>query len=101
MNRAAENILTRWGISPSDQRLILGVPESENAYEEKGEYIIAIDDALKRLFENPKNIDQFMTMKNYNPPFCGLRPIDLLLSGDIRDFKKAWLAINAVARGHL
>ncbi|WP_020208733.1 hypothetical protein [Gilvimarinus chinensis] len=99
----AEKVLNRWGIGPSEKNLILGLSSYEATHETqlhymKCEYIIAIDDTLKRLFENPKNVDGFMTMKNYNQPFCGARPIDLLLSGDIKEIEKAWEAINAVSR---
>ncbi|MCP8900053.1 hypothetical protein [Gilvimarinus xylanilyticus] len=104
----AHKILIRWGVSPSDQaRMIpdrkpgsLDSSTMDETYGKKLEYIELINETLRMMFENPQNVDGFMQMKNFNAPFNGRRPIDLLLEGDVDAFERVWRSLHSVALGN-
>ena len=79
--KAAMNILDKWGCSPEQEWLILGMkkssyynyreqPASARLSEDQLErmsYILNMHQALRIVFDNPENVYGFMRMKNNNP----------------------------------
>jgi hypothetical protein len=93
------DILDKWGCSPEQSMLILGLEKT--AYDEylkdmnkvrlsdeqlqRVNYILNIHAALRVLFENPENLYGFMSMNNHNAFFDGRKPIDIIASGRLED----------------
>lgn len=87
-------ILNTWALDDEQKSLILGLNQKDDSVclkvaeilkvHDHSEYILHrlrlisnIDTSLNILFNNQKNIDGFMKMRNRNSPFNGKRPVDL------------------------
>jgi hypothetical protein len=50
-------------------------------------YVLNIHAALRKQFQNPENVSNFMTAINHSPPFNGTTPLILIRSGNIDALK--------------
>jgi hypothetical protein len=95
-------ILVKWGSNSEQVGRILNIEsawiDSENLPETialdddqslRVTFIQVIDDLLREVFSNPKNIDGFMGMINDNNPFNGVSPLMFIDSGEIENLKRA------------
>ena len=111
--RVGSDILERWGCSPSQKRVILGLSKVSFDRYQKGEekvllsneqlerlsYIANIHQALRMVFSNPENIYGFMSMKNDNPYFNGASPLQLISTGNFGTLYEVFKRIDAMVIG--
>lgn len=104
------DILEKWGCSPSQKQTILGIPKSafdkylKNAINitlkseqlERLSYIANIHSALRTAFSNRDNVYKFMSMINYNPHFDGKTPLSLISSGDADALRQVFEHIESM-----
>lgn len=92
--KTACNILNKWGVSDAEQCAILAIEKSDiddiintsSARTVLSEeqiirisHILNIHGNLRTLFSNPKNVYGFIKLRNNNPPFNGLSPLEYIL----------------------
>lgn len=92
--KTACNIFGKWGISNAEQCAILAIEKSDiddiintsstiKALSEEQiiriSHILNIHGNLRTLFSNPKNVYGFIKLRNNNPPFNGLSPLEYIL----------------------
>lgn len=108
--KAAMNILDKWGCSPEQEWLILGMkkssyynyreqPASARLSEDQLErmsYILNMHQALRIVFDNPENVYGFMRMKNNNPFFNGRSPLELIATGNFGTLYEVFKRIDAL-----
>jgi hypothetical protein len=107
--KAAFNILDKWGCSPEQSVLILGLEKSDyydcqtngllDKQLERVSYILNIHAALRMLFENPENLYGFMSMNNHNAFYDGRKPIDIITSGRLDDLSNTFKRIDSLVIG--
>ncbi|WMN60697.1 hypothetical protein NI389_05180 [Pseudoalteromonas xiamenensis] len=59
-------------------------------------YILNIYQLIRMSFNNQANVDNFMSLKNYNGQFKGRRPIDMLLEGSIENMRDTYRHIDSL-----
>ncbi|MBM5456453.1 hypothetical protein H8F21_02595 [Pseudomonas sp. P66] len=99
---AAFSILNAWGVNGPLANGILGsedCSDSEVLY--RAGLIMEISRALQMIFENPKNAEGFMTMKNHNHYFLGMSPIERIADGSLVSLEECAKRIRALATGEL
>lgn len=108
--RTVINILTRWSCSREQVAVILGISPSKLYrftrnpkrvrlnYDQhtRLSYVLNIYQLIREMFNNPKNIDNFVSLPNHNGLFKGRRPIDLLLEGSIENIRDTYLHIASL-----
>jgi uncharacterized protein (DUF2384 family) len=104
------NILDKWGYSPEQQILILGMKKSlyddcrkdinktslSDDQLKRVSYILNIHAALRMLFDHPENMNGFMSMNNHNAFFDGRKPIDIISSGRLDDLSDTFKHIDSL-----
>ena len=101
----ALQILEKWNCNQQQIQTLLKLPEKYSNLDiekvnfsqdqvERISYILNIHASFNALFSNPENIYGFMNMVNYNEPFNGTRPIDVICNGKTNDFKMINTHIN-------
>lgn len=94
----AMRILEKWNCNQQQFQTLLMLPENYNDIDlekmcfsqdqvERVSYILNIHAGLSTLFSNPENIYGFMNMVNYNEPFNGTKPIDILCDEKTNQFE--------------
>ena len=94
------NILALWQLSGCDQMTLLGLSNEKTLYNwkrqpekakltrdflERASYILGIYRALKILFAEEEQRDQWLHMPNDNPLFSGSTPMEKMLHGLVAD----------------
>lgn len=111
--KAANNILTGWGVEASDAMSIMGLakstyhkykadPEKANLTQDQLErvsYLLNIHSALRIVFDNQENVQGFMNMANHNAYFNGKAPIDIIKQGRFADLYEVASRIDALRSG--
>lgn len=92
--KTAVNILDKWGISDAEKHAIFAIEKpnsndntnilAESQLLSEGRktrisYILNIHENLRTLFSNSENVYGFIKLKNNNPPFNGLSPLEYIL----------------------
>jgi hypothetical protein len=104
------NILDKWGCSPDQSILILGMKKSaydncrkdinmatpSDDQQKRVSYILNIHAALRMLFDNPENIYGFMSMNNHNAFFDGRKPIDIIATGNLDALSDTFKRIDSL-----
>ena len=95
--KASLQILGKWGCNNAQKCQILGMGPSA-FFEAKNHpdsvqlssdqltrisYLLTIHEALRAIFENPKNVCSFVAMINHNAPFNGVSPLEAIGNGDL------------------
>lgn len=97
--RAFFNIADRWGLSTSQQRVLLGNPPASTYFKwkktksgslgrdvlERVSYILGIYKALEILFPTPEHADRWISRPNSAPLFGGKSALDQMLEGNVSD----------------
>lgn len=60
--------------------------------------LMNIHETIRICFKNPENVNGFMSMVNQNPPFNGVRPIDMA-TRDMLGLIRTYEAIDAMQYG--
>ena len=108
--QTCNNILDKWGCSTSQKVAILGITDTKfltyqkdnetplltNDQLERLSYILNIHLALKTIFSNPENIDNFMSLKNNNAYFNGRTPISLIETGELVVLSEVASRLNSI-----
>ncbi|MFO7529957.1 MAG: antitoxin Xre-like helix-turn-helix domain-containing protein [Marinobacter sp.] len=111
--KAAFNILDKWGCSTEQQRAIVQLPKSSyyklrndptaaklNADQvERISYLLNIHASLRLIFENPKNLYGYMSMKNEAPPFNGMAPLDVIAKGRFGPLYETFKHVDSLRGG--
>ncbi len=106
-------ILEKWGCSADQAQKILQVsrpayykykkrPEQANLSRDQIErlsYVLNIHASLRTLFENPKNVYGFMSLKNDNPFFNGKSPLEIIGSGQFGALYETFKRVDALRGG--
>jgi hypothetical protein len=92
----AKKILAKWQATQKQVESILPSCSDESILVERYSLLIKIDQDICILFNNPENINGFMTMTNNNPYFLGRRPLDIIAGGDIETIKAVSKKIKAL-----
>lgn len=113
--KAVIRILASWSCSRAQMSTILAIPYStlgrymktpEKARLNRDQqtrlsYILNIYHSIRMTFNNTANVDNFMSLKNYNGQFNGRKPIDLLLEGSIENMRDIYRHIASLHQGLL
>lgn len=108
--KATMNILDKWGCSPEQEWLILGMkkssyynyreqPASARLSEDQLErmsYVLNMHQALRIVFDNAENVYGFMRMNNNNPFFNGRSPLELIATGNFGTLYEVSKRIDAL-----
>ena len=92
-------IAEAWGLSPTEQIVLLGDPPRSTFYKwreggatrlsrdalERISYVFGIYKALQILFPDPARADAWVRRPNDAPPFAGRSALDRMLSGNVSD----------------
>ena len=109
----AIRILESWSCEPAQTEVILGLskqlmgecyhnPKQVHLTQEQQErlsYVLNIYQAIKTLFSQQANVDNFMSLKNCNGMFNGKAPLDFILEGHLDNLKYTYLHIQSLS-GH-
>lgn len=100
-------ILELWGCSNQDCKEAIGFNrqdltsvELDSLSDEQAEKvfcILRIEELLSVIFSNTENTNRFMELNNSNPFFNGKKPIDILIGGDIEDFRAISQRLDVLA----
>jgi uncharacterized protein (DUF2384 family) len=107
--------LDKWGCSPDKALHILGMKKStyyknkDKAHTpklsgdqiERISYILNIHAALRVVFDNPKNVYEFMFMQNFNLFFNGSAPLEIIASGHFGALYETFKRIDSLRDGGL
>ena len=111
--KAAFNIMEKWGCTLEQKRAILSMRKStfynyshnpEKAslsldQIERISYLLNIHAALRVVFDNPKNVYGFMSLKNDNPFFNGKSPLEILSTGSFGNLYETFRRIDTLRSG--
>ena len=111
--RLGNNILDKWGCSPTEKQAILGLSKSSfyrflknnslatfsSDQLERISYVANIHQSLRIIFSNPDNVYGFMSMKNDNPYFNGKSPRSLISTGSFGALYEVFKRIDAMRNG--
>ena len=111
--KTALTILDKWGCTAEQVQKILQVsrpayykyrknPDQANLTQDQVErisYLLNIHASLRTLFENPKNVYGFMSLKNDNPYFNGKTPLELIGTGQFAALYETFKRIDALRGG--
>lgn len=111
--KTAIRILESWSCEPAQMAVILGLskqamsechhnPKQVRLTQEQQErlsYVLNIYQAIRMLFSQQTNVDNFMSLKNCNGMFNGKRPLDFILEGHLDNLKYTYLHIQSLS-GH-
>jgi len=111
--RLGNNILEKWGCTPTEKQAILGLSKSSyyrflknnnlasfsNDQLERISYVANIHQALRIIFTNPSNVYGFMSMKNNNPYFNGKTPLSLIITGNFGALYEVFKRIDSMRNG--
>lgn len=111
--KAVLAILARWGCSPEQVQKILQIsrpayykyrksPQQASLSQDQLErlsYVLNIHGSLRTLFENPKNVYGFMSLKNDNPFFNGRTPLEVISTGQFAALYETFKRIDALRGG--
>jgi len=111
--KAACNILERWGCTSEESQRILGLGRAayyKNRKEpEKARltgdqltrisYILNIYSALRIVFNNPENVDGFMSMPNSNGYFNDRTPLSVIATGDFGALYETFRHVDGLRGG--
>ncbi len=106
--KAVIKIMESWSCSRSQMSIILAIPYStlgrymkapdkarlSRDQQTRLSYILNIYQLIRMAFNNQANVDNFMSLKNYNGQFKGRRPLDLLLEGSIENIRDTYRHIE-------
>ncbi|MEQ3657822.1 MAG: hypothetical protein ABNH21_02580 [Glaciecola sp.] len=110
---ATMTLLNNWNLTRHQKLLLLGLRSASSLrnFESKPELVAVnrdqmmrmsilmnIHEAIRVCFKNPENVNGFMSMVNQNPPFNGIRPIDLA-TRDMVGLTRTYEAIDAMQYG--
>ena len=110
---ATMTLLNNWSITKHQKMLLLGLRSNSSlrTLECKPELVVLnreqimrisilmnIHEAIRVCFKNPENVNGFMSMVNHNPPFNGIRPIDMA-TRDMLGLTLTYEAIDAMQYG--
>ena len=93
----AQKILQNWKASSRQIDSILPLGVNEKELEERSGLILQIDQALKIMFNNPDNINGFMTMPNKHQLFDGSEPLDFIEREGIAGLKLTLKLVLGIA----
>lgn len=93
------NIVERWKLKPEQARILLGSPSRSQFYNMKNlkvsnlsrdtveriSYIFGIQKALRILFPDRANADQWIHLPNSHPLFGGAPALERMLAGNVGD----------------
>jgi len=93
------SIMDRWKLKTEEARILLGSPSRSHFYNMKGlkvnslsrdtveriSYIFGIQKALRILFPDRANADQWIHLPNSHPLFGGAPAVDKMLAGNVGD----------------
>jgi hypothetical protein len=92
--------LVSWGIEEQVAYRIIGMPHCETQeVKRRVNVILEIDERLKMIFENPKNIIGFMSMKNDNGFFMGKSPLEKISDGTFESLQECAIRIQVLSMG--
>lgn len=111
--KAAIAILGKWGASSKQMCAILCITPSIHASAQKqtqNEWTINFDEdviqrislvlnihsLLRQIFDNPKNVYGFASMKNDNGFFNGRAPLDVMVQGDLASLYETLKHVEAL-----
>lgn len=111
--KAVLAILGHWGCSPEQVQKILQIsrpayykyrksPHQASLSQDQLErlsYVLNIHASLRTLFENPKNVYGFMSLKNDNPFFNGRSPLEVISTGQFAALYETFKRIDALRGG--
>lgn len=106
-------ILDQWGCSAEQVQKILQIsrpayykyrknPQQASLTQDQLErlsYLLNIHGSLRTLFENPKNVYGFMSLKNDNPFFNGKSPLEVISTGQFAALYETFKRIDALRGG--
>lgn len=110
---ATMTLLNNWNLTRHQKVLLLGLRSASSLrnFESKPELVAVnrdqimrmsmlmnIHEAIRVCFKNPENVNGFMSMVNQNPPFNGIRPIDMA-TRDMLGLTLTYEAIDAMQYG--
>ena len=107
--------MDKWGCSPDKAWHILGkkkstyyknkdkahTPKLSGDQIERISYILNIHADLRVVFDNPKNVYEFMSMQNFNPFFSGSAPLEIIASGHFGELYETFKQIDSLRGGGL
>ncbi|GAC14498.1 hypothetical protein [Aliiglaciecola lipolytica] len=111
--KATMTLLNNWNLTRHQKALLLGLRSASSLrnFESKPELValnrdqimrmsilMNIHEAIRVCFKNPENVNGFMLMVNQNPPFNGIRPIDMA-TRDMLGLTRTYEAIDAMQYG--
>ncbi|TKB43556.1 antitoxin Xre-like helix-turn-helix domain-containing protein [Thalassotalea mangrovi] len=111
--KAAIKIMESWSCNHSQMAIILGISNSSlrrylkhpeqarlsHDQQTRLSYVLNIYQSIRTIFNNPTNVDNFMSLKNHNGLFQGRAPLDLLLEGSIENMMDTYKHIDSIANG--
>lgn len=111
--KATMTLLNNWNLTRHQKALLLGLRSASSLrnFESKPELValnrdqimrmsilMNIHEAIRVCFKNPENVNGFMLTVNQNPPFNGIRPIDMA-TRDMLGLTRTYEAIDAMQYG--
>lgn len=111
--KTAIRILESWTCEPAQMAVILGLskqamsecyhsPKRVRLNQEQQvrlSYVLNIYQAIRTLFSQKANVDNFMCLKNHNGMFNGKAPLDFILEGSLDNLKYTYLHVQSLC-GH-
>ena len=111
--KVAIKILKNWGCSNEQMQSILSVsraalfkykdaPQTARLTQDQIQrisYILNIHAALRVIFSNQDNVNNFMSLKNHNPYFEGATPLSLIDTGSFAALYEVFKRIDCMRGG--
>lgn len=104
--KIAVNILKKWSCSEIQRKRILCIPSAQlmdrNCGKLEDEVILRISillnihNTLNSIFNNKKNVYQFMSMRNNNAFFEGRTPLSIIKSGSIESLEQVYQELQKI-----
>lgn len=97
---SALSLLISWGAGEQVAHSIIGVPDcATQEIKLRISVVFEMNDYLSKIFENPKNIAGFMSMRNDNSYFEGSTPLEKISDGTYESLRECAKRLRALSMG--
>jgi len=97
---SALSLLMSWGAEEQVAHSIIGMPDcAAQEIKLRLSVIFEMNSYLNKIFENPKNIAGFMSMKNDNDYFEGSTPLEKISDGTYASLRECAKRLQALSMG--